>query len=97
MRLPWKRNQIRSHIETPSETAPSFTITAQLCGDGKGGNRQNFVNIVDIDKAVYSITIKALSRLQTVPDWYQFSGENALDGRIIGNGIPCQFIKELFS
>ena len=55
------------------------------------------MNIVDIDKAVYSITIKALSRLQTVPDWYQFSGENALDGRIIGNGIPCQFIKELFS
>ncbi len=92
-----KRNQIRDNLETPIETAPAFTITAGLCGDGKNGNRQNFVNVIDTNKAVYSITIKALSRLQTVPDWYQFSGKNGLDGKIIGNGVPCEFIKQLFN
>ena len=56
-----KRNQIRNQIETPTETCPSFTITAEFCADGKGGNRQNFVNIIDTNKTVCDITIRALS------------------------------------
>jgi len=39
---------------------------------------------------VVRMSVKALARFQSVPDSYQFSGNNKLDCGIVGDGVPCK-------
>lgn len=39
---------------------------------------------------VVRMSVRALARFQSVPDSYQFSGNNKLDCGIVGDGVPCK-------
>jgi DNA (cytosine-5)-methyltransferase 1 len=39
--------------------------------------------------AVLAVDSRCMARFQTVPDWYQLSGNSQLDATNIGNGVPC--------
>lgn len=93
-----KRNQIRDHRASVREVnEPSFCITASFTSDGKRRNRRRFANVVT-NTGAYSLTVRALARFQTVPDSYQLlEGETAINGRAIGNGVPCKFIYDLLN
>ncbi len=44
------------------------------------------------DGRIVKMTVKALGRFQTVPDWYQ-----GLTVRINGNGVPCELAKSIMT
>ncbi len=58
---------------------PAFTITASM---SRGAPR------AALPGRVVALTPRCGARLQTFPDWYELSGKNALDWRIIGNAVP---------
>lgn len=79
-------NKIREDDE------PIWTLKASLGSDGKGANRERFVDI-SVNGMVKSLDVKCLARLQTFPPNYIFSGKNSLDIHVIGNSVPPQLIK----
>ncbi|MBE9038183.1 DNA cytosine methyltransferase [aff. Roholtiella sp. LEGE 12411] len=81
--------KVRSHQQ------PSWTIKAGLGSDGKGCNRSSFIDAVLSQADVRRLNTKALARLQTFPDSYQWSGKNSVDVRGIGNAIPCLLMQKL--
>lgn len=73
--------KIRSHSE------PCWTLRSHLGDDGKNGSRTKVIDaVLGID--VRSLNTRALARLQSFPDWYQWSGKAALDTKVIGNSVP---------
>jgi DNA (cytosine-5)-methyltransferase 1 len=44
---------------------------------------------------VVKLNSRAIARLQTLPDWYQIPGNNALAGKGIGNGVPCLMARKI--
>ena len=79
-------NKIREDDE------PIWTLTASLGSDGRGANREKFVDI-SVNGVVKSLNTQCLARLQTFPPNYIFSGKNSLDIHVIGNSVPPQLIK----
>lgn len=80
---------------------PCWTIRASIGGDHKGANRNRFIDVVTDDAR--SLSVKALARLQSFPDSYQWSGITSTDVRAIGNAVPpkmmeyiCQSITSLY-
>jgi DNA (cytosine-5)-methyltransferase 1 len=74
---------------------PVWTIRAALGDDGKG-NRNKFIDVVLANGEVRSLTVQALARLQTFPDWYKWSGQSAIDVRGIGNSVPPLISQAIF-
>ena len=77
-----------------SDDAPIWTLKASLGSDGRGANREKFVD-VSINGVVKSLSVACLARLQTFPDSYEFSGKNALDVHVIGNSVPPLLIRKI--
>jgi site-specific DNA-cytosine methylase len=65
---------------------PVFTVTAQT------GNRQA-ARIGLEGGRVVAMTPRALARFMSLPDSYELSGNRALDGKGLGNGVPCLLAK----
>lgn len=63
---------------------------------------KNYESIITVDepkpKLNYSrrLAVREQARLQTFPDWFNFSGSNYAKGRQIGNAVPPLFAKQLF-
>lgn len=79
---------------------PCWTLRATLGDDKHGGNRTKVIDAVLESSVVKSLDTKVLARLQSFPDWYQWSGKSAVDIRGIGNSIApllmqriCEAIK----
>lgn len=91
-----KRNQIREY--TPSAIANQtecWTVTAKLCTDQRGNARRLFADLVT-SEGTYSLSSRALARIQTIPDTYKLSGDVAIDGLAIGDGVPSLFSKQMY-
>jgi site-specific DNA-cytosine methylase len=74
-----------------------WTIKAAIGTDDKGSNRTKYINLVTED-GVLSLNTQSLARFQTLPDWCKWSGESALDVKVIGNAVPVlasQYISKL--
>lgn len=65
---------------------PIFTITASF---RKAATR------MQIDGRVLTASRRCLARWQTMPDSYVLPANNELSGKIIGNGVPCEFARRL--
>jgi DNA (cytosine-5)-methyltransferase 1 len=69
---------------------PSWTILASKGGDNDSGNRTKVIDVITQDGICRSLNIRAVARLMSVPDSYQFP-ENAQwheCWRVLGNGVP---------
>ena len=66
---------------------PSKTITAHLKVDNN-----SFVHYGDIPRG---ITPREAARIQSFPDWYQFSGPFTSQFKQIGNAVPPLMAKAL--
>lgn len=44
---------------------------------------------------IVAMTSRCLARFQSLPDWYQLTGKNSLDCKIIGNGVPCLLMEQV--
>jgi len=44
---------------------------------------------------IVRMSVRALARFQSMPDEYQFTGNNSLDCAVIGDGVPCK-LAEVF-
>lgn len=80
--------------KTARSHEPSWTLRATLADDRKGGRRNNFINVLDKGDC-YNLTSRAFARLQSVPDSFILSGDVAIDIMGLGNGVPCNFAKNL--
>lgn len=76
------RKKVRESIQ------PIWTIKASIGTDEKGSDRRQFIDVVLSKSDVRSLNVKALARLQSFPDSYQWSGKNSVDIRGIGNSVP---------
>lgn len=75
---------------------PSMTITVSLA------SRPSHMSAFIMDSAnpnstgrVVQMTLRALARFQSFPDWYQLPDSRALACRIIGNAVPALFAQRL--
>ena len=67
------------------ENEPSFTVV------GSQGHRVSNAAKAWLEQGrVVRMSVKALARFQSIPDSYQFSGNNRLDCGIVGDGVPCK-------
>lgn len=89
-----KRVQIRKHLATPTPEKESFCITAKICTDHRGSNRNKFINLIT-PESILNLNTRALARIQTVPDSYKLIGKSSVDGVAIGNGLPSLFYADL--
>ena len=90
-----KRNQIRSYTPASSVGEPAWTVTAKLCTDGKGSDRHAFADLIT-PGGVFSLTTRALARMQTIPDTYNLTGNVRIDGMVIGDGVPSYFAEQMY-
>jgi DNA (cytosine-5)-methyltransferase 1 len=70
---------------------PMFTIKAM---SGKVRVSPKQATIV-IDGQPYEANTQCLARWQTIPDWYQFSGDLKLDTKMIGNAVPPLMMQKI--
>ncbi|RUR74901.1 DNA cytosine methyltransferase [Chlorogloeopsis fritschii PCC 6912] len=75
---------------------PCWTLRASLGDDGKGGDRTKVIDVVLSDGDVRSLNNRSLARLQSFPDWYQWSGKASVDIRGIGNSVPPLLSQKIF-
>jgi site-specific DNA-cytosine methylase len=91
-----KRNQIRDYTPAAYESDPyCWSITATLATDQNQSNRSKFADLVTPD-GIFSLNTRALARIQTIPDSYKLSGNIAIDGLVIGDGVPCYFVEQMW-
>ena len=91
-----KRIQIRKYTPAARADKPNcWTVTAKLCTDGKGSDRRLFADLITKD-GIFSLNIRALARLQTIPDGYKFTGNVRVDGGAIGDGVPSYFAEQMY-
>jgi site-specific DNA-cytosine methylase len=106
-----KRNQIRDYTPAAYESDPySWSITATLCKDHKDNDRKLFADLVTPD-GIFSLNTRCLARIQTIPDSYKLlceaacpqllgvpfrAGNTAIDGLVIGDGVPCYFVQQMW-
>lgn len=74
---------------------PCWTLRSSLGDDQKGGARTKLIDVID-DADVRSLNVQALARLQSFPDWYQWSGKASVDVKGIGNSVPPLLSQRIF-
>jgi site-specific DNA-cytosine methylase len=67
------------------EAAP--TIRASLADDGKGGTRNNVMNLIT-SEGCYKLSDRCLAILQGFPDWFKLPQSFKIAVRGIGNAVP---------
>jgi|GEM_PF-1572504 DNA (cytosine-5)-methyltransferase 1 len=72
------------------------TILRSIFTDGKGANRNRFLNIWLPGNDVREVSIHVAARLQTFPDWYEFDKSTVVAGSAIGYAVPPLLAKQLF-
>jgi site-specific DNA-cytosine methylase len=91
-----KRNQIRDYTPAAYESDPyAWSVTATLCKDHKDNDRKLFADLVTPD-GIFSLNTRCLARIQTIPDTYRLSENVAIDGLVIGDGVPCYFVSQMW-
>jgi DNA (cytosine-5)-methyltransferase 1 len=70
---------------------PMFTVKAM---SGKVRVSPKQATIV-IDGQSYEADTRCLARWQSIPDWYQFSGDLKLDTKMIGNAVPPLMMQKI--
>ena len=91
-----KRNQIRDYTPCAYESDPyCWSVTATLCTDQNENKRSLFADLLTPD-GIYSLNTRALARIQTIPDSYKLSGDVAIDGLVIGDGVPPYFVEQMW-
>lgn len=69
---------------------PHFTVAASV------GDRPCHIPKAWLSRGrVVAMTSRCLARFQSLPDWYQLTGKNSLDCKIIGNGVPCLLMAQV--
>jgi len=93
------------HPKTRSHLSPCWTLRACLANDGKsenweGNGRTDIINIVLPSGKVKKLNTRAIARLQSFPDSFQWSDSFKLNVHGIGNSVPpllmqriCEAIK----
>lgn len=77
-------------------------LGTSLCGTVRSlGNRHSQQYTVGIPHGnsfkFYKLPMRALARLQTVPDSYVLADSDSISCQVIGNGVPCKFAEALMS
>jgi site-specific DNA-cytosine methylase len=91
-----KRNQIRDYTPSAYQSDPyCWSITATLATDQNENNRTRFADLVTPD-GIFSLNIRCLARIQTIPDSYKLSGITAIDGLVVGDGVPPYFVEQMW-
>lgn len=69
---------------------PSWTILASRGGDVNSGNRTKVMDVITQDGICRSLNIRAVARLMSCPDSYQFPAGAQWHEcwRVLGNGVP---------
>lgn len=81
---------------TPNDNGKTVTIT-----DGENpiftmtGSHQKRNPTAYTNGRIVKMTPRAVARFQSVPDWYQLSGNNGVDFTLIGNGVPSLFMQKM--
>lgn len=73
---------------------PAWTIRCSITTDGQGNNRSRFIDVI-LPGRVLQLSVRALARFQSFPDWYVLPERVALAGRIIGNAVPPLMARSL--
>lgn len=84
----------RNKLNPRPQDQPCLTLRA-LGGDG---HWQQFILAIPAANSgwvYYTLSTRALARLQTVPDSYVLPYQNSIACQIIGNGIPCTFSRAI--
>ena len=91
-----KRNQIRNYTPAAIESEPyCWSPTATLACDQNENQRALFADLVT-PNGTYSLSVRALARIQTIPDSYILPDNIAIAGLIVGNSIPPLFAKQMW-
>lgn len=80
MTVPQGERDRISHTDRIHPERPSGTV---IVGSGKGGGRP-FIHPFE----PRTITVRESARLQSFPDWYEFSGKKTWQYRAVGNAVP---------
>ncbi len=86
---------IRKHTLVRYGNEASFCILAKIATDHKGSSRESFINLVYRGKT-YSLNARAIARLMSLPDWYDFGdfpNKTTISG--LGNGVCPELYKQL--
>jgi DNA-cytosine methyltransferase len=99
-----------THMRRPANTAKAFLVDGQANSEGRlltvpNGQEPTFTVQASADHKptrawlqhgrVVQMTVRALARFQTFPDWYQFPDRVAVACRIIGNAVPPLLAQKL--
>jgi len=69
---------------------PVWTLRASV-----GANGARTFHYAALKDRVVALDARCLARLQTVPDWYPLPTDARTAGRVIGNGVPCEFARAI--
>ncbi len=91
-----QRTGARGEYRVQPWNSQACTLLRSIFSDGKGANRNQFLDIWFPGGEVKRVTIAAAARLQTFPNWYKFSEQTSVSGSAIGYAVPPLFAKQLF-
>ena len=91
-----KRNQIRNYTPAAIGTEPyCWSVTATLATDQNQHNRALFADLVT-PEGVFSLNVRCLARIQTIPDSYILPSSVAIAGLVVGDAIPPFFAHQMW-
>lgn len=76
---------------------PAPVVTCAMFTDGRGGNRQSFFDVALQDGGWYTLSMRDMARLQTLPDWYKLPEKTSIAGAVVGNGVPTNMYKAIYA
>lgn len=83
-------NRGERHLTVRNSDQPCWTILASRGGCTNSGNRTKVIDCVTEDGVCRSLNLRAVARLMSVPDYYQFPPDAIWHEcwRVLGNGVP---------
>ncbi len=82
-------------IKEPSE--PCWTIKKSIFTDQRGNNRSRFIDLWLADGTVKALTIEAIARIQSFPNWYHLPDKISVAGSLLGYSVPPLLVQKLLS
>ncbi|HEY9711050.1 MAG TPA: DNA cytosine methyltransferase [Oculatellaceae cyanobacterium] len=85
----------REKPQTREPVEPAWVIKKSVFHDGKGANRNRFIDVWLVDGTVKALTIEAAARIQGFPQWYHLPLQVSVAGSILGYSVPPPLVKAL--
>lgn len=85
----------REKPQTREPVEPAWVIKKSIFHDGKGANRNRFIDVWLASGEVRALNIEAVSQIQGFPRWYHLPQEVNISGSILGYSVPPPLIKAL--